>query len=67
MAAGQWSGGKGSNFRQVDKKKFDENWEFLFGKKSPPKNDQGTIVINSVSDNEETLYANTKEEDKEET
>jgi len=58
MSAGQWSGGKGSNFRQVDKKKFDEGWELIFGKKED---------INSVSDNEETLDASTKEEDKEET
>jgi hypothetical protein len=24
MSAGQWAGGKGSTFRQVDQKKFDE-------------------------------------------
>ena len=55
MSAGQWAGGKGSTFRQVDQKKFDENWELIFGKKD---------VINSVSDNEETLDGSTKEKKK---
>jgi hypothetical protein len=55
MSAGQWEGGKGSTFRQVDQKKFDENWELIFGKKA---------VINSVSDNEETLDGSTKEKKK---
>ena len=55
MSAGQWPGGKGSTFRQVDQKKFDENWELIFGKKD---------VINSVSDNEETLDDSTKEKKK---
>jgi len=26
------SGGKGSRYRPVDKKKFNENWERIFGK-----------------------------------
>ena len=55
MSAGHWAGGKGSTFRQVDQKKFDENWELIFGKKD---------VINSVSDNEETLDGSTKEKKK---
>jgi len=55
MSAGQWAGGKGSTFRQVDQKKFDENWELIFGKKD---------VINSVSNNEETLDGSTKEKKK---
>ena len=55
MVQGQWSGGKGSTFRQVDQKKFDENWELIFGKKD---------VINSVSDNGETLDDSTKEKKK---
>lgn len=33
----QWHGGKGSKPRPVDKKKFDENWERIFGKKDLPK------------------------------
>ncbi len=37
MSAGQWPGGKGSTFRQVDQKKFDENWELIFGKKDQQK------------------------------
>ena len=26
-------GGKGSSYRPVDKKKFDDNWDKIFGKK----------------------------------
>lgn len=29
----EWHGGKGSKPRPVDKKKFDENWDRIFGKK----------------------------------
>jgi len=29
----QWHGGKGSKPRPVDKKKFDDNWDRIFGKK----------------------------------
>ena len=29
----QWHGGKGSTPRKVDKKKFDDNWDKIFGKK----------------------------------
>ena len=29
----QWHGGKGSKQRPVDKKKFDDNWDRIFGKK----------------------------------
>lgn len=28
-----WHGGKGSKPRPVDKRKFDENWDKIFGKK----------------------------------
>lgn len=28
-----WSGGKGSSPRPTDKKKFDEGWDRIFGKK----------------------------------
>lgn len=57
MASGQWAGGKGSTQRKVDKKKYSDNWDVIFG----PKND-----INSVSDNEETLDASPEEEAQEE-
>lgn len=33
----KWHGGKGSERRPEDKKKFDENWEKIFGK--PKKED----------------------------
>ena len=29
----QWHGGKGSKRRPEDKKKFDDNWDKIFGKK----------------------------------
>lgn len=35
----QWHGGKGSKPRPVDKKKFDDNWDRIFGKKQV-KNDE---------------------------
>lgn len=33
----QWHGSKGSKPRPVDKKKFDENWDKIFGKKKEEK------------------------------
>ena len=33
----QWHGGKGSDPRKVDKKKFDKNWDLIFGNKKEPK------------------------------
>lgn len=32
-------GGKGSQPRSVDKKKFDDNWDRIFGKKEGKKNE----------------------------
>ena len=32
-----WHGGKGSTPRKVDKKKFDDNWDKIFGKKNQDK------------------------------
>lgn len=29
----QWHGGKGSAQRKVDKKKYSDNWDAIFGKK----------------------------------
>jgi hypothetical protein len=57
MASGQWAGGKGSTQRKIDRKKYSDNWDAIFG----PKKD-----INSVSDNEETLDAGPEEEAQEE-
>ena len=42
----QWSGGKGSRPRKGDKKRFDSNWDAIWG-----KNDD----INSTQDNEGVL------------
>lgn len=36
----KWHGGKGSSQRPVDKKKFDENWERIFGKKPDPTDEK---------------------------
>ena len=34
MASGQWEGGKGSKPRPMeDRKKFEDNWDKIFGKK----------------------------------
>lgn len=30
--AGSWHGGKGSSPRNLDKKKFDQNWDAIFNK-----------------------------------
>jgi hypothetical protein len=69
MAHGQWSGGKGSAQRKVDKEKFSDNWDAIFGKKNDTdlKFTTAEDFINSVSDDEGTLDASSKEEDKEET
>lgn len=34
--SGKWQGGKGSDPRPIeDRKKYEENWERIFGKKEP--------------------------------
>lgn len=33
----KWHGGKGSKRRPEDKKKFDDNWDAIFGKKNDDK------------------------------
>lgn len=61
----QWHGGKGSKYRKVDKEKFDDNWEAIFGKKDM-KFTTAEEYINSTSDNEDVLDGD-KEEKKERT
>jgi hypothetical protein len=53
MVQGQWSGGKGSTQRKVDKQKFSDNWDLIFSKNK---------VINSTSNNEDVLNDSSKEE-----
>lgn len=53
MVQGQWSGGKGSAQRKVDKQKFSDNWDLIFSKNK---------VINSTSNNEDVLDEYNKEE-----
>jgi hypothetical protein len=64
----QWHGGKGSAQRKVDKQKFSDNWDAIFGKKNDTdlKFTTAEDFINSVSDDEGTLDANSKEETQEE-
>jgi len=38
MSDGSWAGGKGSKPRKVDRKKFDENFDRIFGKSKPREN-----------------------------
>lgn len=33
----KWHGGKGSQYRKVDQKKYNENWERVFGNKNKDK------------------------------
>lgn len=42
----QWHGGKGSSPRpfSVDKKKFDENWDKIFGKKDKKEEDDKKVL-----------------------
>lgn len=65
----QWHGGKGSAQRKVDKKKYSDNWDAIFSKKSDTdlKSTTAEDFINSVSDYEGTLDGSCKEEDEEET
>lgn len=53
----QWHGGKGSSQRKVDKEKFNDNWDKIFGKKNDTdlKFTATEDFINSVSDDEGTL------------
>jgi hypothetical protein len=53
----QWHGGKGSSQRKVDKKKYSDNWDKIFGKKNDTdlKFTTAEDFINSVSDDEGTL------------
>ena len=38
MSNGAWSGGKGSKPRKVNPKKFDDNYDRIFGKSKPREN-----------------------------
>jgi len=38
MSDGSWAGGKGSKPRKVDRKKFDDNYDRIFGKKKAGEN-----------------------------
>ena len=38
MSDGSWAGGKGSKPRKVDRKKFDDNYDRIFGKSKQREN-----------------------------
>ena len=38
MTNGSWAGGKGSKPRKVDRKKFDDNYDRIFGKSKQREN-----------------------------
>jgi hypothetical protein len=55
---GMSDGGKGSNARpfSVDKQTFDNNWERIFGKKSPKEKEDAKAedeAFNSISERDE--------------
>ena len=60
----QWHGGKGSAQRKVDKQKFSDNWDAIFGKKNDTdlKFTTAEDFINSVSDDEGTLDGSEEKE-----
>ena len=60
----QWHGGKGSSQRKVDKEKFSDNWDKIFGKKNDTdlKFTTAEDFINSVSDDEGTLDGSEEKE-----
>jgi hypothetical protein len=50
--SGQWEGGKGSKQRKAgDQKKFDDNWDAIFGKKDKPSavDDCAEVTSESIS------------------
>ena len=48
MAQGQTHGGKGSAVRPTDKKKFENNYDAIFGKKKKDKDKQVYKAVNEV-------------------
>jgi hypothetical protein len=50
MSNGQWSGGKGSKPRPItDKKQFEDNWDKIFKKPKPEKQDDTKQTPNGDS------------------
>ena len=46
MSSGQTHGGKGSTTRPTDKKKYEDNWDAIFGKKK--EKEQVYKAVNEV-------------------
>lgn len=47
--SGKHSAGKGDRYRPVDYKKWSENWDKIFNKKTKPKNKSKTLDSNKSS------------------
>lgn len=47
MTIGQWEGGKGHVFRAVDKKKFNDNFDRIFGNAKDKHKDSGQVETGS--------------------
>ncbi len=50
----KWEGGKGSRYRDVDQKKYSDNWDAIFKnkEKSKSKNDKPNVESEKNVDNE---------------
>jgi hypothetical protein len=56
--SGSWAGGKGSKQRKTqDQKKFDDNWDAIFGKKDKPSavDDCATVTQEGFAKKSDTV------------
>ena len=50
MATGQTHGGKGSSTRPTDKKKYEDNYDAIFGKKYEDNYDATDISVGTIKE-----------------
>lgn len=55
----KWHGGKGSQYRKVDQKKYNENWERVFGNKNKDKDQRANTDLKFTTAEE---YMNNNDE-----
>ena len=64
----QWHGGKGSAQRKVDKQKFSDNWDAIFGKKKEEDKDLKFMTaedyINNTLEDDSGVLDGSEEEKK---
>lgn len=48
----KWHGGKGSRYRKVDQKKYNENWERIFGNKGEKDESRKSVGDNGADRSE---------------